>query len=320
MNTSRVRVVVALAGAAGLAAHTLGQQAVAAPTSAQRFETRFKIERFAPDGFTLLSSTFASNIALYDSGPITYDTTASVGRVDITYQGRVGILPNSAGTENLGISRLGGAGSATTGGRIFFNDLVAQGVARNQGTVELAATGAGTAAGGVPNKGIFAPFRGTLAGWSAASNGSNTDSNNGQLSNTATGSPVIFNFTGGRTANYGTPGENYGANTDGFNGSGPISGAATIDGTTLAGSFADYYKLTYRADATGDLGARLISAQAQGQSGRYIFKYNGGGAASNGASFNIAITNLSFAIPSPAVATPLALSLIHLARRRHRRA
>ena len=311
-------IVLGLVSVAGLAGPALAQQAFAAPTSAQRWETRFLIERFAPDGTTLLSSTFASNNAALDSGPITYDTKAAVGRVDITYQGRVGILANTSGTDNLGISRLGGAGSATTGARIFFVDSVSQGLGLNQGTVALAQV-PGNATGGQPNRGLYQPFRGTLTGWSPSANASNTDTNNGSLSNTATGSPVVFNFTGGRTLNFGDGpgGENYGANDDGFNGSGPIAGAATIDGTTLAGAFADYYKISYtpRQDFSANP-ARLINGQALGQSGRYIFKYNGGGGASNGATTNFATTFINFAVPTPGAAALMGLGGLTMLRRR----
>ena len=314
--------VCALTGACGLASQALAQQAQAAPTSAQRWETRFKVERFAPDG-SLLSSNFASN-SPHLNDPITYDTTMAVGRVDITYQGRVGILANTSGTDNLGISRLGGAGSATTGGRIFFVDALAQGAAQSQGTVALAEV-PGTATGGVPNRGLFQPYRGALANWSPSANASNTDGNNGNVSNTATGSPVVFNFTGGRAVNFGDGpgGENYGGNDDGFVGTGPIVGAATIDGTTLAGSFADYYKVSYTPNTAASLvDARFISVQAQGQSGRYIYRYNGGGGASNGATANFANTIISFAvagtIPSPGVMAVVVAGVFPLARRRRR--
>lgn len=308
-------IVLGLLSVAGLAGQALAQQAVAAPTSAQRVETRFMIERFAPDGVTLLSTNFASNLA-HLATPITYDTNVAVGRVDITYQGRVGILPNSAGTDNLGISRLGGAGSATTGGRIFFVDAVSQAGGLNQGTVSLAVS-SGNATGAVPARGLYGPFRGTLLGWSPTAGGSNTDTNNGVVSNTATGSPVVYNFTGGRTTNFGNTTENYGANTDGFNGSGGIAGAATIDGTTLAGDFASYYKISYtpRQDFSANP-ARLINAQAQGQSLRYIFKYNGGGSASNGASVNLANTLINFAVPTPGAAALMGLGGLTMLRRR----
>lgn len=310
-------IVLGLVSVAGLAGPALAQQAVAAPTSAQRWETRFLIERFGPDGTTLLSSNFASNLAHLNQA-ISYDTNAAVGRVDITYQGRVGILANTAGTDNLGISRLGGAGTATGGSRIFFVDSISQGLALSQGTVALAQV-PGNATGGQPNRGLFQPFRGTLSGWSPSANASNTDANNGSLSNTATGNPVVFNFTGGRTLNFGDGpgGENYGANDDGFNGSGPIAGAATIDGTTLAGAFADYYKISYtpRQDFSANP-ARLINGRAEGQSGRYIFKYNGGGGASNGQSANFATTFINFAVPTPGAAALMGLGGLTMLRRR----
>ncbi|MFN0010493.1 MAG: hypothetical protein ACKVS8_02490 [Phycisphaerales bacterium] len=313
MRNQEFRVVAALAGAAGLAGSALGQftQAAAAPTSAQRWETGFKIERFAPDGVTPVSTNFMSNL-VHLNEPITYDTTVAVGRVDITYQGRVGILPNTAGTLNLGISRLGGAGSAISGSRITLVDSVAQAAGRNQGSVQRAVV-PGTAAGGVPNTGVFAAFRGAFAGFTPAANGANTDAANGGLNNTATGTPVAFNSTGGRTVNFGSPD----TTNDNFNGSGPPAGVATIDGTGLAGNFADYYKLSYicTPDATLEF-ARLINGSAQGQTGRYIFSYNGAGQASNGGNFNIATTNFVFAIPSPAAALPLGLLAAVGTRRR----
>ncbi|MFN0012185.1 MAG: CARDB domain-containing protein [Phycisphaerales bacterium] len=278
---------------------TQAQQASAAPTSAQRWGVRFLIERFAPDG-TLLTST-------YNTDPITYNTNTYVGRVDITYQGRVGILPNTAGDANLGISRLGGAGSATTGGRIQLVDSISQGQGLNQGTVSLAQV-PGNAAGGQPNRGLFQPFRGSLAGWSAASNGSNTDANNGSVSNHATATPVVFNFSGGRTVNFGTTGEDYGPSTDNYNGSGPIAGAATINGASLDGAFANYYKVSYfpRLDSAPQTG-RLIQANVFGQTGRYLFRYSGGGQASNGANFTLPNTTFTFAVVNstcPSTVTP----------------
>ncbi len=314
MKNQGFRVVAALAGVAAFAGSALGQftQAVAAPTSAQRWETGFKIERFGPDGVTLLSTNFMSNLAHLNE-PITYDTAVAVGRVDITYQGRVGILANTTGTVNLGISRLGGAGSATTGGRITLVDAVAQAAGRNQGTVARAETGDGTAAGGAPNNGMFRPFRGAFAAFSPASNGANTDASNGGLSNTATGAPVAFNFTGGRTVNFGSNG----TVPDNFNGSGGPVGVAVEDGTTLSGAFASYYKLSYicTPDATLEF-ARLVNGSAQGQTGRYIFSYNGAGQASNGASFSIPVVNFAFAIPAPAAALPLGLLAVVGTRRR----
>ncbi len=304
-------------GVSGLAAQAFGQQAAAAPTSAQRFETRFRVERFSHEGI-LLSSNFASNLPHLDEA-ITYDTAAAVGRVDITYQGRVGILPNTSGTVNLGITRLGGAGSATTGGRISFVDAVAQGALRNQGSLTRAQV-PGTSNSGEPNVGMFGPFRGAFAGWSFAGNGNNTDAGNGSISNPATGSPVLSNFTGGRAQNFGDGPGGDPTDTDGFNGSGPAAGAALIDGTTLSGDFADYYKLTYVVSANdGDLGARMVNGRADGQSGRYLFRYNGGGATSNGQSVNLPTTFINFAIPAPTAAAPLGLAALALARRRRRR-
>ncbi|MFN0011150.1 MAG: hypothetical protein ACKVS8_05835 [Phycisphaerales bacterium] len=314
MKNSTVRGLVSVAALATLAGTSFGQftQSAAAPTSAQRWETGFMIERFAPDGTTLLSTNFMSNIASLNQ-PIAYATNVSVGRVDITYMGRVGILANSAGTVNLGISRLGGAGSATSGGRITFVDAISQGAGLNQGTVARAGTGDGTAAGGVPNTGMFKPFRGAFAGFSPASNGANTDASNGALSNTATGAPVAFNFTGGRTVNFGAAGEV----PDNFNGSGGPAGEATIDGTTLSGDFVGYYKLSYfpREDFSANP-FRLINGSAAGQTGRYIFNYNGAGQASNGASFNIPVTNFAFAVPTPGAAALVGLAGVAVLRRR----
>ncbi len=308
-------VVLGMLSVAGLAGAAMAQQASAAPTSAQRWETRFLIERFGPDGTTLLSSNFASNLAHLNEA-ISYDTTASVGRVDITYMGRVGILPNTAGTANLGIARLGGAGSATTGGRISFIDAVSQGQGLNQGTVARAQV-PGTAAGGVPNVGMFGPFRAAFTGWSTGSNGSNTDAGNGGVSNTATGGPVLFNFTGGRNVNFGDGPGGDESDTDGFNGSGAPQGVATIDGTTLSGDFANYYKLSYfpREDFS-TTPARIINGRADGQTGRYLFRYNGGGQTSNGASVNIPTTFINFAVPTPGAAALMGLGGLAVLRRR----
>lgn len=297
-----------------LAGSALAQVGFGAPTSAQRWEVRFRIERFSPEG-VLLSDTF-------NTDAITYNTSASVGRVDITYQGRVGILPNTFGTANLGISRLGGAGSNTTGFRIVFTDQIAKQMTLNQGTVDRGLTGDGNAIGNEPNRGMFAPFRSTLQNWTAAANGSNSNAANGQLFNPATGSPVTAFVGGGRTTSFGDgpggdPSDDSSPLAVGQGTGGPV-GVATINGAGLSGGFASYYKASFVPSQGPQLAmARAVTVAVLGQSARYLFVYNELGRASNGVNANLPDVNFAFYVPAPSSgAAMVALGLLSSRRRR----
>lgn len=331
MNKNVIGGVVAISSLAGMAGSVFGQQGFAAPSSAQRVEVRYLVERFDING-NLIDTGVASHFFngtggvpggnLVKVGGGTFQSDASVGRVDITIQGRVGIVANTSGLDNLGLSRLGGAGSATTGFRMTFTDVVSRDKSLSQGTVSRGNTGSGTATGGGTNFGLFGPFRGTISGWSPSANGSNTDLANGSFNNPATGPVAMFNATGGRTLNFGTPGENYGTTTDNFNGSGAKAGVGTLaaDGLSFIGpdtEFASWQKTSYvpREDLTPQ-GFRTVAVGVFAQSARYIFKYNGGGGASNGATVTLGDQSFTFFVPTPGAAAVLGLGGLAIARRR----
>ncbi len=319
--------IVAVASLAGTAGSVLAQSPVAAPTSAQRYEVRYMVERFDLGGVLIdtgVTSHFFNGAAGVPGGNLVkvggglFQSDLSVGRVDITIQARVGIVANTSNTSNLGISRLGGAGSATTGFRMTFTDTVSRDKTLSQGTLTRGDTGAGPATGGGNNLGMFAPMRGAFPGWGPANQGDNLASVNGSLNNPATGPLAMFNATGGRTVNFGSPG----TVADNFNGSGPPVGMGTLNegGTAFIGpesEFTGYYKLTYtpREDLTPQ-GFRTINVGIFAQSARYIFNYNGSGQASNGATATIGDQSFTFFVPTPGAAAVLGLGGLAIARRR----
>ncbi|MFN0011148.1 MAG: hypothetical protein ACKVS8_05825 [Phycisphaerales bacterium] len=320
--------IVAVASLAGTAGSVLAQSPVAAPTSAQRYEVRYLVERFDLMGALIdqgVTSQFFAGVAnpsgggnLVKVGGGTFQSDVSVGRVDITIQSRVGIVAGTHNQSNLGISRLGGAGSATTGFRMTFTDIVSRDKTLSQGTLARGDTGTGPATGGGNNFGMYAPMRGTFPGWGPNNQGDNLASVNGSLNNPATGTLAMFNATGGRTVNFGSPG----TTSDNFNGSGAPAGVGTLnaEGTAFVGpelEFANYYKLTYtpREDLTAQ-GFRSINVAVFAQSARYIFNYNGSGQASNGATALIGDQSFTFFVPTPGAAAVLGLGGLAIARRR----
>ncbi len=319
--------IVAVASLAGTAGSVFGQ--VAAPTSAQRWEIRYTVERFDTMGALIdtgITTAFFNGVtgvgggALQKVGGGVFQSNASVGRVDITMSARVGLVANTTGTNNLGVSRIGGAGSATSGFRMVFNDAVSQAQGLSSGTVSRGDTGGGNATGGGNNFGLFGPFRGTLSGWSVANNASNTDAGNGAFNNPATGNVAMFNATGGRTLNFGSPTDPN--TTDSFNGTGGPVGVGTLngDGSAFIGpdtEFAAWHKTSYvpREDLT-PAGFRSIAVSVFAQTARYIFKYNSGGSASNSGSVTVGDQSFSFFVPTPGAAAILGLGGLAIARRR----
>ncbi|MFN0011511.1 MAG: hypothetical protein ACKVS8_07695 [Phycisphaerales bacterium] len=289
------------------------QQFFGAPTNAQRWELRYRIERFSPSR-VLLSDTF-------NTDAISYDTNVSVGRVDITNQARVGILPNSIGTANLGVSRLGGGGFGTFGFRMIFIDAPAIGPGGDHGHLERGLTGDGSAAGGEPNRGLFAPFRGAFPEWSPAAQGSNTDPANGRFTTYVVGLPTLYSIVGGRFLNFGDgpggdPSDDNAPLPAGAGTGGPV-GAATIDGAGLAGEFANYYKVSYfPSDSPDNTTPRAVVVAAVDQTARYLFRANGGGLVSSSRDYALPNADFTFFVPAPSCGVLLAACGLLAARRR----
>lgn len=282
MNKNCVRGLFAVAGLAVSASSLLAQ----APSSAQVWDVRFVVD-----------STGA-----FAQGP---NATA----VGITIQARVGILPNTAasGTNNFGISRIGGSGSATSGFRVVFTDALSAGLGLNQGTLARGETGQGiNDTSGNPLAGHFSAFRGSFNPQTGpAFVGSNTDPGNGLLVNPATGTPVLANLVGSRSFNFGSEG------------SGPQGVATASDNNpaNLVGSYAPVYRMIFfpREDLTPQ-GIRTITVAVSGQTGRYGHTLSG----SNLSTAQSTIPNIafSFQVPTPGAAAVAGLGVLALARRR----
>ncbi|MGD9689210.1 MAG: MYXO-CTERM sorting domain-containing protein [Phycisphaerales bacterium] len=246
-----------------------------APSSAQQWEVRFVVDS---------SGAFAQ-------GP---NATA----VGITMEARVTILPNgsASGTANLGISRVGGSGTATSGFRITFTDALSAGAGLNQGSVEQGATGqAFNDTNGNPITGHFSAFRGSFSPQSFPQfMGSNTDPGNGIAVNPATGSPILTNLVGSRQFNFGS------------DGSGPVG----------AGEFTPIYRMIFfpREVLTAD-GIRNITVAVTGMSARYVYGLQGTNA-QTGSTVNLPGVNFSFQVPAPGAAAVAGLGVLALGRRR----
>lgn len=129
-------------------------------------------------------------------------------QVGITMFARVSILPGTHNTANFGISRVGGAAF-----RMTFVDDHAAALGGNQGSIGRGQTraidGRETLVdiSGSPLAGMFAPLRGSFQPQVAPLFlGSNTELNNGQITNPATGNPFVSNVIGSRAINYGSEG------------------------------------------------------------------------------------------------------------------
>lgn len=271
MNKNVVRGLFAVAGLAVSASALLAQ----APTSAQQWEVRFSVDS---------SGAFAQ-------GP-------SATAVGITMEARITILANTSasGTNNFGISRVGGAGSATSGFRITFTDALSAAGGLNQGSIAMGATGQGiNDTSGNPLAGHFSPYRGAFTPQTGPLFvGGNNDPANGNFSNPATGTPILSNLVGGRNLNYGS------------DGSGPQG----------VGEFAPVYRMVFfpRQDFTA-AAVRNVTVAVTGASARYLFAVNGT-FGSTGPNFTIPAANFSFQVPTPGAAAVAGLGALALGRRR----
>lgn len=287
MKKNVVQGLVAVAGLASVTASVLAQ----APASAQVYDVQFVVDSTGP----------------YAQGP-------NATQVGITIMGRVGILPNTsaAGTNNFGLSRIGGAGSATSGFRMVFNDALSAGLGLNQGSVGRGNTAdidgrALTDTSGNALQGHFAPFRGSFNPQVfPAFLGSNTDGPNGNVNNPATGAPSLFNVVGSRQFNFGA---------DGTGAHGVATAVDNVPGN-LVGDLVPVYRLYYipRED-TSTQAVRNITVNVSNIGFRYIYGLNGtNGSAGTGTT--ITARTFSFQVPTPGAAALAGLAAIAGFRRR----
>lgn len=295
----------------GLLTLTFAASAFAqAPASAQVWEVRYLVDRYAVD-------SGGNEILIAPDNP--YAT-----RVDVTIQGRVGIRPNSSstGTSNAGVGRLGGGQGS--GFRFEIRDAVSEAANLNQGSLARGLTGesrtldangffdpGGTPTllrdpAGQPLAGLFAPFRGGLnnANTSPIGVGRNDDDlANGLLANPVIGRPTAANVVGLRTIFLGADGTS----------ASPL-GAAQVDaaGNIISGDFVSYFRLSY-FPRPGE--ARTINFNAINMNARYLTSING--------TFgvpapirNIGNSGTSFQVPGPSGAALLIPALAALSRRR----
>lgn len=284
---------VKLSALAGLAIAAGGATALAqAPSSAQVWDIRMVVD---------------------ETGP--YAPGLNATQVGITIMARVGILPNTSasGTNNFGVSRIGGAGTATSGFRVIYldpesaaaglgNGRVSQGLTADIDGRSLLDTNGNALAG------HFAPFRGSATPQvGPLFLGSNSDAGNGQVGAGANQNR-LFNVVGSRQFNYGS------------DGSGPQGAAIAVDSNpeSLIGDLAPVYRMYYFPVAGGP---REITIQTLGVTGRYITQVIGSLATSGGNTpyeVGEAVFPLGrFVIPSPgAGALVVLVGLAALRRRR----
>ncbi|MGD9689208.1 MAG: hypothetical protein AB7K52_00335 [Phycisphaerales bacterium] len=288
MKKSVVQGLVAVAGFAAAASSVLAQ----APSSAQVWDVRFVVDQ---------------------SGP--YAEGAFATQVGITVYARVGILPNgsASGTANLGVSRVGGSGTATSGFRMVFTDAFSGGLGLGQGEVSQGNTAdidgrALSDTNGNPLTGSFAPFRGSFSPQAfPAFLGSNADPSNGNTSNPATGSPSLFNVIGGRQFNFGS---------EGTGAHGNAATAVDSNPANLIGDLVPVYRLYYvpREDGSNPLG-RLITVTVSGIQARYIYGLQGTNGQSGG-TVNLPGQTFTFRVPTPGAAALAGLAMVAGLRRR----
>lgn len=283
MNKNVVRGLFAVTGLAVSASSLLAQ----APSSAQVWDIRF----------------VADSSGAFAAGP-------SATAVGITIFARVGIMANSStsGTNNFGVSRVGGAGSATSGFRVTFTDALSAGLGLSQGTIGMGATGqAFPDTNGNPIAGHFSAHRGSfnpVVG--PAFMGSNTDPGNGLYFNPATGPVIAANMVGSRSFNFGS------------DGSGPLGVCATAldaNPANLVGDLVGVYRMVFfpREDLSPQ-GVRNITVTVRGQSARYGHTLNGTNLST--AQRTIGDIDFSFQVPTPGAAAVLGLGVLALGRRR----
>ncbi len=340
MNNKVAKGILMAAGLAAVAAPAFGQSQ---GTSNQRWDIRYVVQRFAVDSTTVVSTqtyqqswsgTAWSALSLFSSSG-DLSSKQNIGRVDITLQGRVGIVGTAA---NFGVNRLGGSGAINTSGVpsgyfLRFNDpstftqagLSAASIARgttgeirNSNPLVDVAGAAGEPAGytgGSPVAGTFAAFRVGFTPLGAEfAQGSNYDSNNGIFFNpgTATGPVSAANFVGGRASGFG------------LDTTTTALGVATLDGSNAitGGNFADFYRLTYtpKADYSNvdSQVYRQITVDLGAQTTRYLFQRNTANSYSqtNGPTAPAATGAFSFFVPTPGAASVLGLAALAGLRRR----
>jgi hypothetical protein len=282
MQKGTSRMILAAGGLAMLGATAFGT----AGTSNQRWDIRYVVERYfdVVEGGGLAStetwetrwngSSWSSLSKISTVGDAS--SKQNIGRVDITYQGRVAIVGQNnsnpgnsvspASQRNYGINRLGGTGSvgaagglSSTGFFLRFTDpsaYTAAGVSPH--SVSRAETG--ETRGGNPildvanNPNIStepvgytgeSPINGTFAAYRVGftpqgaefAQGSNFDGNNGSIQNPAAGlAPAVL---AGLT---GVRNTNFGGDgTNAFLGQGTLDAGNAIVG----GAFSNYYKMSY---------------------------------------------------------------------------
>lgn len=294
MNKHVVQGLIALAGLASAASMASAQ---AAPTSAQVWDVRWVVDSSGP----------------FAAGP-------SATAVGLTLVARVGLRPNSAvlGSTNLGVSRVGGSGSATSGFHVTFSDALSAGQGLSQGTAHAGPTSTGPFGEAIindqdgnvpathnPLAGAFFAFREAFSPGGLPNPGSNADGFNGSYSNPATGTPAFFNLTVDRARGWNTV-------------PGPL-GVATLDaaGNIVSGDYAAIYRMIYvpREDTTPQ-GIRNITMTTLGATARYIFQVNGDNGLASTTNFVIPTFTTTFQVPGPGAAALMGLAGLAAMRRR----
>jgi hypothetical protein len=361
VNNKVAKGIVLAAGLAALSAPAFGQ----AGTSNQRWDIRYVVERFfdASEGGGLAStetwetkwngSSWSAMSIISTTG--TAASKQNIGRVDITYQGRVAIVGQnnsnpgntSSGTSrNYGINRLGGTGAvgaaggtSSTGFFLRFTDpsaYTAAGVTPH--SITRGETGESRAGspildvannpnistepagytGGNAINGTFAAFRvGFTPQGAEFAQGSNFDGNNGAFQAPASGlaPTVVAGLTGSRSSNFGGDGTT------------SILGAGTLDGNNglAGGEFATFYKMVYNpkvdfSNVDSQVYRQVTVLQGGGSTSRpsYLHQRNTSSSysATNGPGYATG-ASFTFFVPTPGSAALLGLAgLAGLRRRR----
>jgi hypothetical protein len=303
----------------GLATSASGQGG--SPTSTQRWQVRYQIERYLDTtaGGTLLSTetvTGTWNGATWSftgrerlSGDVT--SVLPIGRVDITLQGRVGIVGQNASNpgdttrptsqRNYGINRLGGSGGfdfqgVPTGFTMTFRDN-APNASAAPARLERGLTGE-TRPDAVTGPGPVREYPSVPPSFSGGSGGDPTDpaSYGEELRGAFMPFRVGFSPLGGQFSQ--------GQNNDGQNNgtvrrlasgelvlagiTAPRSVGFGLDGTTallgvamldtnnqiVSGDWANYYRMTYTPNALATPTTKTVSVTVAGQNLSYMYLRN----------------------------------------------
>jgi hypothetical protein len=348
MQNALKKMLVVAGGVAALAAPAFGQ---AATTANQRWQIRFVVERFfdVAEGGGLASvetwqtSWNGASWSTFSVISTTGDASSkqNIGRVDITYQGRVGIVGQNEANpgdstrpqnqRNYGVNRLGGSGSVTgTGFFLRFTDPSTYTSALvSPHRLERAATGETRGGNGVndtsgnPVAGTFMPFRvGFTPTGAPFAQGSNTDGNNGAISNPASGlgAVTLANLTGARGSNFGG------------DGTASAIGVAQLDETNsiVGGDFANFYKMSYfpkpdYSNVDSQVYRRVTLAHSGGSNTnpRYLFAAqsptnysSGNGPNFPGTGIGTGSLSINFFVPTPGAAALAGLAAVAGLRRR----